>query len=95
MLHHQFIKSARQHPDRIAIIDCNLDRDITYQQALIASLILARRFRNMETGRIGVMLPTSSAAALSIIGATMAGLAPVMINYSTGAEKNCHYAQRQ
>lgn len=95
MLHYQFIKVAKQHGEHIAIVDCNLNRKITYEQALIGSLILSRRFRKMERGRIGIMLPTSSAAALSIIGATMGGLSPVMINYSTGAEKNCHYAQRQ
>ncbi len=95
MLHHQFINTARRNPGKTAIIDCNLGRTITYQQTLVGSLILARRFAKLERGRIGIMLPTSSAAALSIIGATMAGLAPVMINYSTGAEKNCHYAQRQ
>ncbi|MBT8145652.1 MAG: AMP-binding protein [Gammaproteobacteria bacterium] len=95
MLHHRFIRSAKSNQSKTAISDCNLGRDLTYQQTLIGSLILARRFGKMERGRIGIMLPTSSAGALSIIGATMAGLAPVMINYSTGAEKNCLYAQRQ
>ena len=95
MLHYQFIESAKRNRGKVAIIDCNLKRDITYEQALIASLILARRFKKLERGRIGIMLPTSSAAALSIVGATMGGLTPVMINYSTGAEKNCLYAQRQ
>lgn len=41
------------------------------------------------------MLPTSSGAALAITGSVMAGLTPVMINYSTGAKKNCLYAQQQ
>jgi len=95
MLHYQFIDTAKRYRKRIAINDCNLRRSISYQQALIGSLILARRFKKMERGRIGILLPTSSAAALSIIGASMGGVAPVMINYSTGAEKNCLYAQRQ
>ena len=41
------------------------------------------------------MLPTSSGAALTIIGAVMSRLTPVMINYSTGAEKNCLFAQKK
>ncbi len=41
------------------------------------------------------MLPTSSGAALAIVGAVMAGLTPVMINYSTGAKNNCLYAKQQ
>ncbi|MEZ5488775.1 MAG: AMP-binding protein [Gammaproteobacteria bacterium] len=95
MLHHQFIRTAKRNLRKTAIIDCNRNRELNYEQALIAALILARRFGRLERGRIGIMLPTSSAGALAIIGATMAGLAPVMINYSTGAEKNCLYAQRQ
>jgi acyl-[acyl-carrier-protein]-phospholipid O-acyltransferase / long-chain-fatty-acid--[acyl-carrier-protein] ligase len=95
MLQHRFIDSARKHPDKIAFIDKTTGSDVSYSRALLASLILARRFRQMERGRIGIMLPTSSGAALSITGAMMAGLTPVMINYSTGAEKNCRYAQEK
>ncbi|PCJ26872.1 MAG: bifunctional acyl-ACP--phospholipid O-acyltransferase/long-chain-fatty-acid--ACP ligase [SAR86 cluster bacterium] len=95
MLQHRFIDSARRHPDKVAFIDRSLGRDITYSQALLASLILARRFKKMERGRIGIMLPTSSGAALAVIGSVFAGLTPVMINYSTGAQKNCVYAQQQ
>lgn len=95
MLQHRFIDSARKQPDKIAFIDRSTGRDVSYSKALLASLILARRFKKQERGRIGIMLPTSSGAALAVIGATMAGLTPVMINYSTGAEKNCRYAQKQ
>lgn len=95
MLQHRFIDSARKQPGKIAFIDRSTGRDVSYSQALLASLILARRFKKLERGRIGIMLPTSSGAALAVIGATMAGLTPVMINYSTGAEKNCRYAQQQ
>lgn len=93
MLQHRFIDSAIQNPDKIAFIDRSTGRDISYSQALLASLILARRFGKLERGRIGVMLPTSSGGGLAVIGAVMAGRTPVMINYSTGAEKNCRYAQ--
>ncbi|NQV69099.1 MAG: AMP-binding protein [Pseudohongiella sp.] len=95
MLQHRFIDSARKHPDKMAFIDRSTGRDVTYSRALLASLLLARRFKKLERGRIGIMLPTSSGAALSITGAIIAGLTPVMINYSTGAEKNCNYARQQ
>ena len=95
MLQHRFIDSVRKQPGKIAFIDRSTGRDVSYSKALLASLILARRFKKLERGRIGIMLPTSSGAALAIIGVTMAGLTPVMINYSTGAEKNCRYAQQQ
>jgi len=94
MLHHRFIRAAKKYSQCIAIIDCNLHCNVSYEQALIGSLILARRFKKLERRRIGILLPTSSVAALSIIGSSMGGLTPVMINYSTGIEKNCLYAQR-
>lgn len=95
MLQHRFIDSALKTPDKIAFIDRSLGRNISYSQALLATLILARRFRKLERGRIGIMLPTSSAGGLAVIAALMARRTPVMINYSTGAGKNCLYAQEQ
>lgn len=95
MLQHCFIASARHNPGKLAFKDRTARREITYGDALIATLILARRFRKLEKGRIGIMLPTSSAAAMAVIGSLMAGLTPVMINYSTGPARNCRFAQQQ
>ncbi len=95
MLQHRFIASAKRVPDKIAFVDKNTGNNVSYGRALIAALILARRFKKLERGRIGIMLPTSSGGALATIGALMAGLTPVMINYSTGAEKNCLFAQQK
>lgn len=95
MLQHRFIEWARKHPNKLAIKDRATQRDITYSQALLGALVLARRFRELERGRIGIMLPTSAGGALAVAGALMGGLTPVMINYSTGARKNCGYAQAQ
>ncbi|MYA30583.1 MAG: AMP-binding protein [Gammaproteobacteria bacterium] len=95
MLQHRFIETARKHPKKVAIRDKATHRDVTYSQALLGALILARRFQKLERGRIGILLPTSSGSALAVVGALMGGLTPVMINYSTGAAKNCEYAQAQ
>ncbi len=95
MLQHRFIEWARKHPGKLAIKDKAAGRDITYSQALLGALVLARRFRALERGRIGIMLPTSSGGALAVAGALMGGVTPVMINYSTGAGKNCEYAKAQ
>ncbi len=95
MLQHRFIESALASPKKIAFVDRTTGRDVTFAQSLLGSLILARRFKKLERGRIGIMLPTSSGAALAITGAVMAGLTPVMINYSTGAKSNCQYARQQ
>jgi acyl-[acyl-carrier-protein]-phospholipid O-acyltransferase/long-chain-fatty-acid--[acyl-carrier-protein] ligase len=95
MLQHRFIESALANPKKIAFVDRTTGRDVTFQQSLLGALILARRFKKLERGRIGIMLPTSAGAALAVTGAVIAGLTPVMVNYSTGAKKNCHYARQQ
>ena len=94
MLQHRFIDAAKANPDKLAIVDRTTGRDFSFGRALLAALILARRFRKLERGRIGIMLPTSAGGALAIVGAIFAGRTPVMINYSTGATKNCLYAQQ-
>ncbi|MBN2416515.1 AMP-binding protein [bacterium] len=95
ILHHLFISQAKKLGKKIAVRDRTLNRDVTYGKALIASLILARKFRKYSDGEIGVMIPTSAGAVLTVIGILMAGKVPAMINYSTGAAENCRYAQKK
>ncbi len=91
-LHHEFIKSAKARGNKLAIIDCTTERNITYTKALIASLMLAKYLNRYKEGFIGIMIPTSAGAILSTLATVMAGKVPVMINYSTGAAENCEYA---
>lgn len=95
LLHHKFVQIAKQYGDKLAIIDRTLDRRVTYTRALIGSLVLAEKFKRYDQGFLGVMIPTSSGSALTILGALMSGRTPVMINYSTGAAQNAEYAQRK
>ncbi len=95
LLHHRFIDIAKKQKEKTAFFDCFAEKELTYSRTLIASLILAKRFRYIKDGFLGIMLPTSLGAGLSIIASLMAGKVPVMINYSTGAEQNCRYAKRK
>ncbi len=95
LLHHKFIHIAKRYPNTLAIIDRSTDRKVSYSKALIASIILSRRFKKEQNCFIGIMLPTSAGAALSVLGVLMAGKIPVMINYSTGAKRNVEFAQRK
>lgn len=95
LLHQEFIKNARKFGSKPAIVDRFLDKNVSYEKALIASLILANKFRRYRDGFIGIMVPTSAGCMLSILGVLMAGKVPVMINYSTGAANNAEYAQRK
>ncbi|MGO9013457.1 MAG: AMP-binding protein [Dissulfurispiraceae bacterium] len=95
LLHHHFVQTAKKYGKKLAFIDCTTDKRVTYSKALIASLILADKFRKYEEGFLGIMLPTSAGAALSILGTLMSGKTPVIINYSTGASDNVRNAQRK
>jgi acyl-[acyl-carrier-protein]-phospholipid O-acyltransferase/long-chain-fatty-acid--[acyl-carrier-protein] ligase len=95
VLHREFVKIAKRYPERLAIIDRTMDKRITYQKALIASLAISAKLERYREGFIGIMVPNSSGSVLSILGALMAGKVPVMINYSTGAAANAEYAQRK
>ncbi len=95
LLHHHFVRIAKQYEDKLFIADRTTDKRVSYNRALIASLILADKFRKYDEGFIGIMVPTSAGCALSILGAMMSGRTPVMINYSTGAAQNVEYAQKR
>ena len=95
LLHQHFVRIARRYGSKLAFIDRTSDKKITYSKALIASLILADKFRKYDEGFLGIMIPTSAGCGLSILGTLMSGRTPVMINYSTGAMNNALYAQNK
>ena len=95
LLHQHFVRIAKRYGSKPAFIDRTSDRRITYSKALIASLILAEKFKKYNKGFLGIMIPTSAGCALSILGTLMSGRTPVMINYSTGAANNAVYAQKK
>jgi hypothetical protein len=42
LLHQQFVRTAKAQEKKLAIIDRTLDRRLTYQRAMIGTLLLAR-----------------------------------------------------
>ncbi|HCU18360.1 MAG TPA: bifunctional acyl-ACP--phospholipid O-acyltransferase/long-chain-fatty-acid--ACP ligase [Bacteroidales bacterium] len=95
LLHQQFVRMAKKHAKKFAIIDKTTGKNVTYSRALIGTLILCSKFKKYDKGFIGIMIPTSAGCALATVGALMSGRKPVMINYSTGAEDNAKYAQKK
>jgi len=95
LLHQQFVRTAKKHANKLAVIDKTTGKNVTYSRALIGSLILSSKFQKYDKGFIGIMIPTSAGCALATVGALMSGRTPVMINYSTGAEANAIYAQKK
>lgn len=94
-LHQQFIDIAKKFSKKKALHDFSTNRELTYQKTLIACLILTRFIKKLDSGFIGIMIPTSAGCILSKIAVLMTGRTPVMINYSTGAEQNARYAQQK
>jgi len=90
-----FVRVAKRQGDRLAIIDRATGQRVTYKAALLRALILSRRLESYDRGFVGVMIPNSAGAILTVIAALMTGRVPVMINYSTGAAQNCELAQRR
>ncbi len=94
-LHEEFIRIAKNNSNKIAIYDSAMDKEITYGKLLIVALMLSKKFSKCKGDHLGIMIPNSIASAASILATLMAGKVPVMINYSTGASKNCRYAQEK
>lgn len=95
LLHQQFVKMAKKHSKKLAIKDKTTNSDVPYGRALIGALILSKKFQKYDKEYIGIMIPTSAGCALATVGSLMSGRVPVMINYSTGADKNAKYAQEK
>jgi acyl-[acyl-carrier-protein]-phospholipid O-acyltransferase / long-chain-fatty-acid--[acyl-carrier-protein] ligase len=91
----RFIRTAKRHESKLAIVDRATGQRATYHDVLLRTLILSSKFKRYAPGMIGVMIPTSGGAMYAVIAAIMSGRTPVMINYSTGAARNCEMAQRR
>jgi long-chain acyl-CoA synthetase len=71
---------ALKHPRRIAVID---DRSTySYGKLLAGALFVAGEIKRTTDARhVGVMLPTSGAFPVAVLGAWLAGRVPVPLNY--------------
>jgi len=81
------VEAARIHgKDRIALEDPVTGR-LTYKRVLIGARVLGTKFTKLagEGAAVGVMLPTSNGAALTLLGLMSANRVPAMINFTAGA----------
>ena len=95
LLHHLFIENVKKGPKDIAVIEQATDKEVTYENLLVASLIFRKIFAKYPNKFIGIMIPPAPGCIIAFLGAMMAGKTPVIINYSTGALENCKYAQKK
>lgn len=95
LLHKEFIDTAKRRSGHLAIKDAARNTELSYQKLLIACLMFSKRLKKLDDDFVGIMLPTSAGAVISVIATLLAGKVPVMINYSTGAESNIRFAKRK
>ena len=81
------VEAARIHgKDRVALED-PVTGKLTYKRALIGARVLGAKLMKLagECEAVGVMLPTSNGAALTVLGLMSANRVPAMINFTSGA----------
>jgi long-chain-fatty-acid--[acyl-carrier-protein] ligase len=57
---------------------------LSYRKVKRAVLVLAQHFKTWKEERVGVMLPASAGAYITILALQMAGKTPVMLNWTLG-----------
>lgn len=57
---------------------------MTYSQLKLRALILADYIKNLPGEYIGILLPASSAASMTILACQLAGKIPLMVNWTVG-----------
>lgn len=94
-LHEEIIKVALDLKGHTAIIDSATGKNYSYKKMLISSFIFSDLINGYDDEFVGLMMPMSGGAFISLLAVLISGKVPVMINYSTGAENNIAYARRR
>jgi long-chain-fatty-acid--[acyl-carrier-protein] ligase len=64
--------------------------ELSYRSLKMRALLLASHFRTLPGEHIAVMLPSSIAAYLTIMGVLLAGKVPVLLNWTVGSKALDH-----
>lgn len=87
-----FVERALACPRDVAAAD---DRSgvQSYERLLVGALTLARRFRELPGSNVGLLLPSSVACDLALLGLYLADKVPVVLNWTTGPANLAHAAR--
>ncbi len=85
-----FLKSCDRMKGAVACGD-RVSGVLTYKRLKMGALILSMKIKELPGDKIGILLPSSVGAYLSILATLLAGKTPVMLNWTTGF-KNLEYA---
>ncbi len=87
-----FIRRALANPKDVACAD-DLAGAMTYEKLLVGARTMARRFRKLPGTNVGLMLPSSVACDVALLGLYLAGKLPVVLNWTTGPANLAHAAR--
>lgn len=87
LLHLRFIETAKRRWRSLCMAD-STGRELSFGQALIASLLFSRwiRKRCPQESLVGLMLPATAGGALANAAALLGGKVPVNLNFTAGRE---------
>lgn len=86
-----FLKSVDRNKCRIACYDA-ISGALSYRKMKLAALVLADKFKALPGDKIGIMLPSTVGAYLTLLGVLLSGKVPVMINWTSGVKALDHAA---
>ncbi len=85
-LHQAWMESAKRNLGQLAVID-SAGTSLTNRRLIAAVLLFTRRVRKLAPeSSIGILLPASSAAAITNLAGLLAGKSVVNLNYTTSPE---------
>ncbi|MDQ7823135.1 MAG: AMP-binding protein [Candidatus Eremiobacteraeota bacterium] len=87
-----FVRTALALRDDMASAD-DASGALTYERLLITALLLSRRIKALPGKSVGILLPSSTACAAVFFATHMAGMLPVMLNWTTGPGAMAHGAK--
>lgn len=81
-----WLRTAKRHPDRVAVIESSGTR-LTHRRLLTAVLLFARRLRRLAPeAAVGILLPASGACAIANLAGLLTGKRVVNLNYTASPE---------
>jgi long-chain-fatty-acid--[acyl-carrier-protein] ligase len=79
-----FLKTCHRLKHNAACADAR-SGVVSYQQLKMRAILLAEYIRNLPGESIGILLPASTAASMTILACELAGKIPLMINWTVGS----------
>lgn len=78
-----FVARALSHPRDIVAAD-DFSGVVSYEQLLVGTLLVSRRFKRLSGTNVGLMLPASVASDMMLLGLYLGNKLPVLLNWTTG-----------